>query len=205
MSTRMFIGVIADGNWKVAQYYSSLMQDAPDYQAEVILDCLKRSSDNLRNNLQYCKFITTFEEVTKEMIEEHPTLSPYLGASILNEIARCNGNTVYLTDSRDFFKQEISCRFAFVINYDTGKLTAYLTGDRFIYGEYDLDNLPDTETLMNDFRKFKKEHIEDINRIAFAPAIKLFRDNAISKGLDPDEAEREFLKSVCVSDDEEEE
>lgn len=205
MSTRMFIGVIADGDWKVAQDYSSLMDDDPGHQASIILDCLKKGSDNLRNNLQYCKFITTFEEVTKEMIEEHPTLSPYLGASILNEIARCNGNTVYLTDSRDFFKQEISCRFAFVINYDTGKLTAYHTGDRFIYGEYDLDNLPDAETLMNDFRKFKKEHIEDVNRIAFAPAIKLFRDNAISKGLDPDEAEREFLKSVCVSDDEEEE
>ena len=125
----MFIGVIADGNWKVAQYYSSLMQDAPDYQAEVILDCLKMSSDNLRNNLQYCKFITTFEEVTKEMIEEHPTLSPYLGASILNEIARCNGNTVYLTDSRDFLKSDIACRFAFVINYDTGKIQ-YFTGSR---------------------------------------------------------------------------
>ena len=205
MSTRMFIGVIADGNWKVAQYYSSLMQDAPDYQAEVILDCLKRSSDNLRNNLQYCKFITTFEEVTKEMIEEHPTLSSYLGAGILDRIAMCNRNTVYLSDSRDFFKQEVFCQFAFVINYDTGKLTAYRTGDRFIYGEYDLNNLPDIETLMNDFRKFEKEHIEDVNKIAFAPAIKLLRDKAISQGLDPDEVEREILQSICASIDEEEE
>ena len=106
---------------------------------------------------------------------------------------------------QDFLKSDIACRFAFVINYDTGKLTAYHTGDRFIYGEYDLDNLPDTKTLMNDFRKFEKEHIEDVNKITFAPVIKALRDNAVSQGLDPDEAEREFLKSVCVSDDEDEE
>ena len=204
MSTQMLLGIIDGGEWRVAQHIRSRRDDEPFYQASIILSRLKNYSA-ICNNLHHCKFVTTYDEWTAEMGDEHYSLSSTIGADVLDEIIDCGKyDVVHLSDAREFLKQESFCRYAFIINFDTGKLTAYHSGDRFIFGEYDLDNLPSIYRFMDDLEEFEKEHLFEINKIIHAPLIKTIRDNAVLQGLDPDKKEREFLEALCTSVDDEE-
>ena len=204
MSTQLFLGIIDGGEWRVAQHIRSRRDDEPFYQASIILSRLKNYSD-ICNNLHHCKFVTTYDDWTPEMGDEHYSLSSTIGADVLDEIIDCGKyDVVHLSDAREFLKQESFCRYAFIINFDTGKLTAYHSGDRFIFGEYDLDNLPSIYRFMDDLEEFEKEHLYEINRIIHSSAIMMLRDNAIAQGLDPDEAERKFLEAISVTTDDEE-
>ena len=204
MSTQMLLGIIDGGDWRVAQHIRSQRDDEPFYQASIILSRLKNYSA-ICNNLHHCKFVTTYDDWTPEMGDEHYTLSSTIGADVLDEIIDCGKyDVVHLSDAREFQKQESSCRYSFIINFDTGKLTAYHSGDRFIFGEYDLDNLPSIYRFMDDLEEFEKEHLLEINKIIHAPLIKTIRDNAVLQGLDPDKKEREFLEAMCAAVDDEE-
>ena len=201
MSTQMLLGIIDGGDWRVAQHIRSQRDDEPFYQASIILSRLKNYSA-ICNNLHHCKFVTTYDEWTAEMGDEHYTLSSAIGADVLDEIIDCDKyDVVHLSDAREFQKQESFCRYTFIINFDTGKLTAYHSGDRFILGEYDLENLPSIYRFMDDLEEFEKEHLFEINKIIHAPLIKTIRDNAVLQGLDPDKKEREFLEALCTSVD----
>lgn len=205
MSTQMLLGIIDGGDWRVAQHIRSQRDDEPFYQASIILSRLKNYSD-ICNNLHHCKFVTTYDEWTPEMGDEHYTLSSAIGADVLDVIIDCGKyDVVHLSDAREFLKQESFCRYTFIINFDTGKLTAYHSGDRFILGEYDLENLPSIYRFMDDLEEFEKEHLFEINKIIHASLIKTIRDNAVLQGRDPEEAEREFLEAMCAAVDDEEE
>ena len=191
MGTRMIIGVIDGGDWRVAQYCNSF-EDEPEYQGKLLLDCLKTNLTNIYENLSHCRFVAKYGDDTAAT-EEYPTFDSSLGVDVFDEIIACDKyDTVWLCDSRSFLDDELSCGFAFIINYDTGKLTCYHHGRKFLFGEYDLENLPVIDMLIADYEASIALHKKETQRIAYAPMIDLIRERAVENGLDPDEEERNF-------------
>lgn len=205
MGLRMFIGVIDEGDWRIAQYCNFWTENGPDVQYEIIKGQLA-DAEAIRENLSHCKFITTYENKTEAMEKEYPSLVPWCGADVLDMISDCGKyETIGLCDSRVFLDDEISCEYAFVINFDTWILTCYHNGKRFMFGEYDIDNLPDTKQFMNDLRNSKKIHKLEIQKVIFTPTVNLLRKNAISQGKDPDAVEKSFWEMISSAPDEDKE
>lgn len=191
MGTKMLIGVIDGGDWRVAQYCNSL-EDEPEYQGKLLLDCLNANLTEIYENLSHCRFIAKYGD-NIETTKEHPNFDSLLGVDIFNEIIACDKyDTVWLCDSRSFLDDELYCEFAFVINYDIEKLSCYHHGRRFLFGEYNLEQLPTIEVLLADYEASIVQHQKEVKKIVYAPMAEMIRKRAVESGLNPDEEEQEF-------------
>ena len=203
MSTQILLGVIDCGEWRVAQRYTSF-EDEPDYSGFSLISILNDCSTHIYNNLFHCKFIATGYEDISESEKEYPTLSSTMGIEILTEIEQCDKyDTIPLIDNRHFWEDEFNCTYAFIVNYDTNKLTCYLYGNKFVFGEYDLNNLPSEDAFLADLKQTKKENIDEIVQICCKPMLLFLRETAIAAGNDPDDASKKYMdvmKQFYMSD-----
>ena len=203
MSTQLLIGIIDDGEWRVAQRYKMYEDDELYNQASIILDRLKYYADTICDNLHHCKFVVLFNDMSEEKEEEISTLSVFKGAAIIDDIIDCpKYQEILLHDARNFIKDELYCRYSFIINFDTRTLSAYHCGDKFLCGTYDLNNLPRVDSMMEDLARSESENQREAHRIICAPILKMIRENAVSEGKDPNEAEENFLNELSTCQDE---
>ena len=176
MSTQILLGVIDCGEWRVAQRYTSF-EDEPDYSGFSLISILNDCSTHIYNNLFHCKFIATGYEDISESEKEYPTLSSTMGIEILTEIEQCDKyDTIPLIDNRHFWEDEFNCTYAFIVNYDTNKLTCYLYGNK---------------------------NIDEIVQICCKPMLLFLRETAIAAGNDPDDASKKYMdvmKQFYMSD-----
>lgn len=204
MGTHMLLGVIDCGEWRVAQNFTSFEKE-PEDSGTRLISILKNCSTDIYNNLYHCMFIATDEEDIPESIEEYPTLSSLMGIDILTEIAYCEKyDSIPLIDSRSFFQDECECEYAFIIDYDTNKLTCYICGNRFVFGEYDLNELPETNTFVYDFKKTQLANIDEIVEIRCRTLVSLFHRMGDDSGSDVDVVINSIRKSLlnqCMLDE----
>lgn len=114
-------------------------------------------------------------DVANKVKQTHPEVSRDTGARILEVVLSTPfSEQLLLSDHREFAQDGLFCEWAYVIDLDAGKLEVYtgfhkedVTEGRFQgktnpdmsgYGPiqlqktYDLDDLPDEETFINDFK-----------------------------------------------------
>lgn len=192
MSKKLFIGVIDGGDYRVAQFCESSV-DEPETTAIELLNFLYDSSEDLYARLPSCKF-TLSEEDDKD---DYPTLDPYLGAEILEVIIDADRYaTIDLMDSREF-AEDVDCDYGFIINYDTKNFCSYMRRMKFLVSEYDLDELPSVEQYIKDYKAYSLEHVEETREDWLACNAIHEREMAEFYGKDPDEAEAWFRKTFA--------
>jgi len=172
MNTCGLIIVVLDGEFKVAQYnhYDSM----PGGHGEVVLDFLKdMNREKFVEKLNNCSFVN--EEKLDEMATgdlKNPILEFDIrtGADILKYIEESD-SAINLLDYSEFANDSADCEWVYLINLDDNVLEVYegknkvgVTIDARFQGEYDesgyypvslrmvydLENLPDLETFIND-------------------------------------------------------
>lgn len=65
-------------------------------------------------------------------------------------------NVIYLQDSSDFIDDDISCEWAYCVNYETEKLEVYKGGKRKVI-EFDLESLPDEVSFCQQIENILKK------------------------------------------------
>ena len=180
MSSPGFIGIIANGEYKVAQY--ARWHCGPEEQGAEVMTFLANADLNiLKAKVVNCRFVdnneleklyvsvgynpesdngTISNEVAKRFDEMYPSLSIHTGVDILDMVYESASEILLLSHadclSAEFFD------FAYIVNFDDGKLRCYESGVDNLYGEYDLDNIPTAEQLWSDYSvKMKSIYGED--------------------------------------------
>ena len=125
MGTRHLIGVIADKQWRVAQY--GQFDGYPAGQGAAVLRFIRDNDmEEFGRNVRKTREITP-EELEAVRVEEDPSfpsLDRRLGAEILNMIQEQKGDVV-LRLNPEFAFDSLLCEWAYVINLDTGVLEVY--------------------------------------------------------------------------------
>lgn len=145
MGTRHLICIVADGEYKLAQY--GQWDGYPSGQGIDILQFMRdpRDAAALRNNLKLIKVPTEEEnkaimlaavghfkdgacwltvEASKEIARNQPGLSRDTGAKILKHIANAT-REVLTRDSIAFAGDSLFCEWAYVIDFDKAQLEVY--------------------------------------------------------------------------------
>lgn len=175
MGTRHFVGVIADGKYKIANY--GQWDGYVEGQGARVLDFLSNADmavfgDKLNN----CRFITN-DEIRKMYVEagddpnnnsgwishdvatrfnnRHPSLSRDTGAGIL-DIVYNSEEEVPLWNSEDFFADDTWCEFAYIIDVTNGTLRCYTNGTQ-LFGEYIFEDLPTVADMQYDYNQWCKK------------------------------------------------
>lgn len=180
MSSPGFVGIIANGEYKVAQYVR--WHCGPEEQgADVIRFLAKADLNTLKAKLANCRFVNKDEleklyvgagynpendngtvsmEVTNRFNEMYPSLSVNTGADVLDMVYEGTSEILLLSHAdclnAEFFD------FAYIVNLDDGKVRCYQEGVNNLYGEYNIDNVPSVEQLWSDYViKMKSIYGED--------------------------------------------
>lgn len=177
MGTRNLTAVVMDGEYKIAQY--GQWDGYPEGQGLVALDFLKNHDlSKFRKILNDVKFLDV-ENMTEKEIQhindnfktDYNHLSREHGAGILKLVF---DGARELKNDISFAKDSLFCEWAYVIDLDSNKFEVYtgfnkgnLLVGRFAsedsnsdseYGPvvlakaYDLNNLPDDDDFVNDFK-----------------------------------------------------
>jgi hypothetical protein len=171
MGTRHFIGVIHNGQYKIAQY--GQWDGYISGQGAVVLDFLSKANlDVFRQKLENCKWITDKElrqkyveagdrpdnqsgfiemHIALRFNEMYPSLSRDTGANILNIVYESTSE-VPLLNREDFLQDDVFCEFAYVINLDRNTLHCY-SGGKKMFAEYIIEDLPTVDQMQYDFDK----------------------------------------------------
>lgn len=143
MGTRHMIGVVLDGEFRVAQY--GQWDGYPSGQGVDVLNFLraKRNVDALREGAASVRFATAEDrsrvqsfcasigstdgwmdmEQAEKYQAEFPALSRDVGSDILEMVAA--GGVEFVNDSRDFAKDSLFCEWAYVVDLDNNLLECY--------------------------------------------------------------------------------
>lgn len=143
MGTRHFIGVVKNGDFKIAQY--GQWDGYPSGQGSKVLTFArdKDAVSKLRDAVDAVRFVT--EEDWKEtyaaigipegqewmdgdqadmLAKLYPGLTRDTGADILGLVA--DGTVTVVGDARDFPKDSLFCEYAYVIDLDANTVEAYV-------------------------------------------------------------------------------
>lgn len=175
MGTRSFIGVVADGKYKIAQY--SQWDGYISGQGATVLDFLSKTNvDTFREKLNNCRFINESElrqlyvnagdepnnksgwvssEVANKFNTMYPSLSRDTGAGVLDIVYESVGE-VPLWNREDFIDDAVWCEFGYVIDVDRETLHCYTLGKN-LFGAYIFEELPTVEQMQEDFNKWYKQ------------------------------------------------
>lgn len=175
MGTRHLIGVVIDGDFKIAQY--GQWDGYPSGQGDTVLDFLaKRDLDDFKEKVRSLRWLTDEDIKKVDDTPNWPQVFPHLsrdaGAEILNMVA--DGKVEAVQDNRDFAYESLFCEYAYIIDFDEGNLEVYTgfnkevptagrwAGDDKQDGEYyainlvatySLSDLPTTEQMSEDVEK----------------------------------------------------
>lgn len=153
MGERMFIGVIKDNKWKVAQYCNFFAKD-PFGECETVYGYAKNNLDEIKNGLRFCSLVSE-DEISQEMKMENPLYQSWTGAEILN-IVMDTEEEIVLADGSEIFTNTFECLFSCIIHLDINKFLFYADGNLNLIGEYDLDNMPSWKDVEKQYKKFIK-------------------------------------------------
>ena len=130
MGTRHFIGVVLDGDFKVAQY--GQWDGYPTGQGATVLKFLRlMDRPKFEANLRASHFMTQAELDEFDRIADvnpitWPTTYPHMsrdaGAEILSMV---QARPLALVDRRDFTRDSLFCEWAYIIDLDTNQLEVY--------------------------------------------------------------------------------
>jgi hypothetical protein len=175
MGTRHFIGVISDGEYKIANYgqWDGYIEGQG---AEVLKFLANADLDNFKKKLINCRFVDQCEirqmyidagdapdntsgfvsmEVANRFGEAHPSLSRDTGAKIL-DIVYWSTSEIPLVNREDFLSDNVWCEFGYVIDLDRGTLKCYNNGKN-LFAEYIFEDLPSVEQMAYDFEEYYKK------------------------------------------------
>lgn len=133
MGTRHLIGVVKNGEFKVAQY--GQWDGYPSGQGKDVLEFLKTADLNKFSKIidecsffskdDWNKLIELEKEIgSKNVFDQNPQLSRDLGAEILWHVYRSDSG-IKLKDSRAFGLDSLFCEFAYVLDLDESNLEVY--------------------------------------------------------------------------------
>lgn len=126
MGTRHMIGVVIDGDFKIAQY--GQWDGYPGGQGATVLDFAQTADlTDFADKCRALRWISAEEadEVnsTENWTQKYPHLSRDAGAGILSMVA--NGEAEFLMDNRDFPLDSLFCEWAYVLDLDEQTLEVY--------------------------------------------------------------------------------
>lgn len=136
MGTRHFVGVILDGDWKVAQY--GQWDGYFEGQGQTVYDFVTRPDldvDRFKMALRALRFATDEDlarvEAEPNWPEVYPWLSRNAGGEVLSMIYDAPAEQIeFLGDTRNFPLDGLFCEFAYVIDLDQDILEVYTGGHK---------------------------------------------------------------------------
>ena len=137
-----FIGIIAGNRWRVTEqdFYSETIDDT----LELIMGPLTKKLDAIKKGVKRCQFTSDVNQLSAG--------EKGFGRWILSKIVDLPEDaTLYLSDNHDALSSEAYCDRAFIINLDSDTLSCYHRGKKFMFGRYDLNNLPDADQIAADY------------------------------------------------------
>jgi hypothetical protein len=175
MGTRHFIGVIADGKYKIANY--GQWDGYPSGQGAGILNFLSKADMTIfKDKLNHCRYVEQTElrqfyvnagddpnntsgwvdsRIADRFKNMYPSLSRDTGSNILNIVYDSCG-VVPLWNSESFLDDELFCEFAYIIDVDNGTLRCYMNGKKNVFGEYIFEDLPSLSDMEYDYGQLCK-------------------------------------------------
>lgn len=142
MGTRHLIGVILDGDFRIAQY--GQWDGYPSGQGVTVLDfCRSVKLEKFKDKVRGVRFATDEDqksvddflesigsangwltmEQSNQFQAKFPALSRDVGSDILAMVN--SGSAEFLQDSRDFALDSLFCEWAYVLDLDTDTLEVY--------------------------------------------------------------------------------
>ena len=157
----IFIGIISDGEYKVTQCSRLMLRD-PLEEGFSLFSFLKGyGADSLRANINKCKFIEA-GDVSPEMREQYPTLQFATAALLIPAIHAYDGEIPFVNASDLVDNDDFDFDYLFIINLDTNKIKCCMCDTQYVWGEYDLDNLPDKKDYFKQFQEWDAKMQEEL-------------------------------------------